>query len=65
MTDDALRGLGIRDASGTIDTDVLQAFGEYSRDNWLGAPKYEDVQAYLTRLFPERFSGKGESWEPI
>ena len=61
-TDDALRGLGIRDASGRIDTDVLQAFGDYSRDNWFGTPEYEDVQAHLVRLFPEKFAGAGDGY---
>lgn len=62
MTDDALRGLGIRDASGRIDTDVLQAFGDYSRDNWFGAPGYEDAQAHLVRLFPNKFEGEGDGY---
>ena len=55
MTDDALRGLGIRDADGRIDFDVLDAFGRYSRDNWFGVPDYDAVQAHLANLFPDKF----------
>jgi len=55
MTDDALRGLGIRDEKGNLDIDLLRAFGDYSRDNWFGAPDYDAVQAHLTGLFPEKF----------
>ena len=58
MTDDALRGLGIRDENGTIDIDVLQAFGDYSRDNWFAAPDYGDVQAHLVMLFPQKPSAR-------
>lgn len=52
-----MQGLGIMDAEGKLDEDVLKAFGDYSRDNWFGAPEYEDVQAHLRRLFPEKFEG--------
>ncbi len=50
-----MQGLGIMDAEGRIDEEVLKAFGDYSRDNWFGAPEYEDVQAHLQGLFPDKF----------
>lgn len=55
MTDDALKGLKIRDNEGNVDLDVLRAFGEYSRDNCFVTPDYEAVQIHLATLFPEKF----------
>lgn len=52
-----LQALAIMDGEGNIDEDVLKAFGDYSRDNWFGAPEYEGLQAHLARLFPEKFDG--------
>jgi hypothetical protein len=34
---------------------MLRAFGDYSRENWFGAPDYEAVQAHLAGLYPGRF----------
>ena len=49
-----LQALAIMDDEGEIDEDVLKAFGDYSRDNWFGAPTFETVQAHLADLFPEK-----------
>jgi len=56
MTDDTLKGLGIRDKHGNLNMDVLKTFGEYSRDNWIGAPDYEAARVYLAKLFPQKLS---------
>ncbi|MDJ0627604.1 MAG: hypothetical protein QNJ44_05045 [Rhodobacter sp.] len=49
-THDALIGLGIRDEKGNLDLDVLRAFGDFSRDHWMTAPKFDAVQMHLAKF---------------
>lgn len=49
--------LGIMDAGGRIDLEVLSAFGAYCREHWLSAPDYVSVKGHLEGVFPDRVPG--------